>query len=112
LDEDEVGDVGFFGMRQVMEVTLERRKKADPGLFEDYMYWYERGSGLIAPDSIYAHKIRRYPEDGVEAINLMKIAINFAQSQSVETTMRFVTELPQVVSLPVEEVRERYLEAA
>lgn len=111
------GSTGFFGMRQVMDITLEQRESAASkagrsALFEDYMYWYERASGLIAPDAIYAHKIRRYDEDGPEAIRLMEIAVSFAQSQSLETTLKFVADLPRMTAMPAEQIYDDYALAA
>lgn len=100
---------GFFGMRQVLASTLEQREKAaGPGLFSDYMHFYKIGSGQIGPDSVFAHKIQSYPENSPEAVKLMEIAVAFAASQSVETTIDFVLGLPQDVQLSVDEMYTKY----
>lgn len=90
-----LGDLHMVGIRVQTPITLQQRQDADPILFEDWNYWYERNTGVLGPGQNLAHRFEgTYSENSALIRDVMRVDIEGCEKASLGNDIKCLIQTP------------------
>jgi lipopolysaccharide/colanic/teichoic acid biosynthesis glycosyltransferase len=93
------GDLHMVGIRPQIPLTLEQRRSADSGLFDEWWEWAKINPGLFGNAQAYAHEVGSYHEDDPTVIpKVMRLDIKGCENASLANDIACIATAPRNVA--------------